>query len=205
MAVVSTRGLVIAAVLILFLCGFSAERVRSQVEWLKDASSATIPDGPVTGRINGKTAVLKLGWLTKSGHIEFGSPDAAFDHYTISLRDSDNFIESIFSVDLTVTVRRGERPDGKIFRAIQTASVADKPSIRGPGYSVPEFYSLRMESRRGKDLGSGIDLISEPGSLFSGRVEMGKRAGEKITTRIYVCFDDKLKSCVAGTAQVEVR
>ena len=190
---------------VLLLCIFSGVKVSAQVEWLKDASTATIPDGPVTGQINGKPAVLKFGWVKKSGYVELGSPDAAFDHFTVVLRDSDDFIDAVFSVDMTLTVRRDERLDGKTFRAIPTSSVADKPSIRGVGYSIPEFYSLSMESRRGKEFTSGTDVILQSGSLFSGRVEIGNRKDEKIPVRLYVCFADELRSCVAGTIQVELR
>ncbi len=41
--------------------------------------------------------------------------------------------------------------------------------------------------------------------LFNGRVELGKRQGDKIGVRLYVCFDDPDKSCAAGTAQLEIR
>jgi hypothetical protein len=188
---------------ILLLCVFSGFNVSAQVEWLEDASAAAIPNAPVTGQINGKPALLKFGWVEKSGYIQLG--DNAFDHYTIVLRDSDNFIEAIFSVRLTLTVRRDDRLDGKVFRAIQTQSVTERPSIRGPGYSVPEFYSLSMDSRRGKEFMTRTDSISQLDSLYSGRVEVGNRKDEKMPVRLYVCFADKLKSCVAGTIQVELR
>jgi len=84
--------------------------------------------------------------------------------------------------------------------------------MRGDGYWVPEFLSLSMESRnvsmreqKPGDLSQGARLSSGIELPFTGRVEFGKRRGDKITARLYLCFEDKSKSCLAGTAEIDIR
>ncbi len=202
-----TRGLVL---ILIHLA--SASVASSQIGWLKDASNAKIPASSVTGQIDGKpVTALKFGELDKAGAIELGSPDLAFDHYKIALRDAESVFGSKVFADLTVTVRRGEFPDGKTFRQI-LAPHAEQPGPRGPGYWVPEFLSLGMRTRarsqREQKFGEFEKetwITSSIYLAFTGRVEFDKRKGHEITARLYVCFDDKPKSCLAGTAELSIR
>lgn len=178
----------------------------AQVQWVKDASKETIPSGPITGQINGLSVSFATGRIGKSGGMALRSPDAAFDHITVDLQDAETAFASKFSMQITLTVRKGELPDGKTFRRVLASLPDEQANLKGPGYSVPELYSLRMESRRGKEPGSGFDILSsgvyQP---FTGRIELDNRKGDRLVARLYVCFNDKLKSCVAGSAELSVR
>ncbi len=208
----SERKLGISRICVLMLFAVGATCAVGQIEWLRDASNAKIPDGSVTGQIGGRTvAPLKFGHLDTAGGLDFGSPDLSFVHYKIGLQDAEEFYNAKAFAYIMVTVRKGELPDGKAFRSIN-ANWKDQPGIRGEGYWVPEFLSLTFESRKvsmheqkpgefGQDtrLSSGVELP------FTGRLEFDKRKGNKITARLYVCFDDKAKSCLAGTVEIDIR
>jgi len=202
-----TRGLVL---ILIYLASVSV--ASSQIEWLKDASSAKIPASSVTGQIDGKpVTALKFGELNKAGYLKLGSSDTSFDHYKIDLRDAESGFDSKVFADLTVTVRRGEILDGKTFRRI-LAPYTEQPGPRGPGYWVPEFLSLGMRTRtrsqREQKFGEFEKetwITSSTYPAFTGRVEFDKRKGDAITARLYVCFDDKAKSCLAGTAELSIR
>jgi hypothetical protein len=194
------------------LLGLGANIATGQVEWLKDASGAKISTGSVTGQVDGKTvATLKFGHLDTAGGLELGSPDRSFVHYKISLQDAEMFFDAKAFAYITVTVRKGELPDGKTFRRTP-AHWQEQPGIRGDGHWVPEFLSLSMESRKMSmreqktgEFGLGSVLSDSIERPFTGRVEFEKRKGDKITVHLYVCFDDKSKSCLAGTAEIEIR
>lgn len=184
--------------------------VGAQVEWMKDASTGAIPTGAVTGQINGKRATLAFGSLRKTGGIEFGSPDLLFDHYTVRLRDTDNFITSTFSLELTLTVRRGEIVDGRTFRRISSSRLEDQPGPKGNGVTaLAEFYALTMKSRREAKPGQDPFFAGEDssGSLdpFTGRVEFQKRKGDLIGLRLFVCFENRATGCLAGAAEVSIQ
>ena len=187
--------------------------VSAQTEWLKDASTAKMPAGPVSGQIAGKmVTALGYGSLHRTGNLDLGSPDLVFEHYKISLQDAEMFYDAKTFADMTVTVRRGEQPDGKTFRSTP-APWSEQPGMRGEGYFVPEFLSVSMRTRAksqreqyagnesAKDmwLSSGIELP------FTGRVEFDKRKGDKMNARLYICFNDPSKSCLAGTVELEIR
>ena len=186
--------------------------ISAQVEPLKDASNAKIPVDPVSGQINGKAVTaLQYGYLATSGGLELGSSDLAFDHYKISLQDAEMFFNAKAFADITVTVRRGELPDGKTFRRTP-GPLAEQPGMRGEKYFVPEFLSLSMRSRTKsqRDQTSGeferdIWLSNSIELSFTGRVEFDKRKGDRIKARAYVCFNDKLISCLAGTVELVIR
>ena len=198
-------------VLVLFLFTVGAGGVSAQVEWAKDASGAKIPAGPVSGQVDGKTiAPLKFGHLDTAGKVGLGSPDLSFVHYKISLQDAEMFYDAKVFADVTVTVRKGELPDGKTFRRT-SASWEEQPSIRGEGYRLPEFHSLDMKTRKmsmreQKPSESSHDAwLTNSAFTSTGRVEFDKRKADKITVRLYVCFDDPAKSCLAGAAEIQIR
>lgn len=189
-----------------FLClfGFSAAAGSAQVVWLADASNAKIDSKAVTGQVKGKPFTLRFGRLAKTGGITLGD---AFDHYTVTLQDADTGYHSNYSVDLTLTVPRGTLPDSKTFRRIPSANLADQP---GPGkkergtLALAEFYSFSIRYRPAP--GQVMNWISPgPDRLFTGKLELDKRKGDRIGARLYVCFDDPDNSCAAGTAQLEIR
>ena len=199
-------------ILVLSLFAVGAGGVFGQVEWIRDASAATIPAGPVSGQVDGKTvSALKFGHLDTAGGLELGSPDRQFVHYKISLQDAEMFFDGKIFANVTVTVRKGELPYGKTFRRT-LAPFLEQPGIRGDGYWVPEFLSLSMQVRKTSmreqkpgELGMGTILSSNFELPFTGRVEFEKRKGDKIPVHLYVCFDDKSKSCLAGTAEIDIR
>ncbi len=186
--------------------------MSAQVERLKDASNAKIPTGSVTGQIDGKTvAALQYGHLGTAGGLELGSPDLVFDHYKISLQDAEMFFDAKAFADITVTVRRGEQPDGKTFRRTPGPQV-EQPGMRGEKYFVPEFLSLSMRSRTKSQREQKVGAFERETWLsnsielsFTGRVEFDKRKGDRINARVYVCFADKSISCLAGTVELEIR
>ena len=189
--------------LLFFILLALAESGSGQSKWLEDASAATIPHSKVTGLINGKAFTAKTGSVSKSGYINFGTPEFSYDHYTLKLQDGNSGFDSKFSVSLTLTVRKGERIDGKSFRRLAKDALDDQQP--GPGHGtvrVNEMYSLSMQSRNARDLFESIS--DSPSLLFSGRAAFGESRNGKITASLYVCFHDKLKSCVAGTAEVSI-
>ncbi len=176
---------------------------RAQVQWVQDASTATIPGQPVSGQVKGSAFVAKFGRLQKSGGITLGD---SFDHYTITLQDAESGFESNFSIELVLTVPTGTLPDGKTFRRIPSRSLADQP---GPGrkdrgvLALAEFYSLTMRYRTSPP-GAMAWISSGAERGFAGRLELGKRKGDQLDARVYVCFDDPDKSCAAGTAVLSI-
>lgn len=186
---------------------FAAIGVSAQTEWLKDASDAKIPFGAVKGQINGKPASFTHGRLRKSGGMKFG--DLEFPHYTLYLSDAENAYSSKFSAQITVTVRKGELPDGKVFRS-NLAPRETRAGLRGEGYWIPELYSVYMSSRRGEEFASGDDIVSAKGEPdfskqdFTGRVEIDRRKDGKITARVYICYNDKKNSWIAGRVDLDV-
>lgn len=177
----------------------------SQVPWLEDASVANINAAPVTGQVNGESFTARFGHMKKTGWVSFG--ESAFDHYTITLQDTQSGIPSSFGVELIVTVPKGELPDGKKFRRVRSASLADQP---GPGrkekgvLALAEFYSLTIRYRTDPNQAQSW-ISSGAEQLFTGRLELDKRRADKIIARLYVCFDDPRRSCAAGTAELELR
>lgn len=201
------RPSVIAGVISILLLAVGTFAVRGQVGWVQDASGAKILDGPVNGRINGKPVTFTSGKLRKTGNMGFG--DVKLLHYTLQLREVEDFIHSKFDADVTVTVRAGELPDGKVFRA-DLAPRETRAGLRGEGYWVPELYSVRMTSRTGEEFGSGTDFVTADGTEelqkqdFTGRVEIERRKSGKVWARLYICYNDKLKSWIAGNIELEI-
>lgn len=181
--------------------------VSAQAEWLKDASDAKIPAGSVKGEINGKPVTFTHGRLRKSGGMKLG--ELEFPHYTLYLSDAENALSSKFSAQVIVTVRKGEVPDAKVFRS-NLAPRETRAGLRGEGYWIPELYSVYMSSRRGEEFGSGDDIVSAEGKEdlskqdFTGRVEIDRRKADKITARVYICYNDKKKSWIAGSVDLDI-
>lgn len=180
-----------------------ANAASGQAEWLKDAGGVAIPNGPVGGKINGKAVSFIRGRIEKSGGISLG--DAPFEHFTIRLADAEKLVDSKFSALIMITVRKSELPDAKTYRRNMAPSPEKRAGLRGENYWVPEIYSVMMTSRRGTDLGSGTDMVSADGpDQFTGRVELDSRKNGKLAARIYVCYNDVQKSCIAGKIDLSV-
>jgi hypothetical protein len=151
--------------------------------------------------INGSPFSFKFGNLDKTGHISSG--EVIYEHFTIKLRDAEKFWLAKFSVDVTVTVKKGEFPDGKTFRKLPKDSLdVSQPSLGDKWFRVPEFLSMRMEGPA--DFPSIGKPLSSPGEMFSGVVTFGTRKDGRIPVGLYVCFHDEQKSCVAGRADLEI-
>jgi hypothetical protein len=208
---------IFASSLRLFLLGAVAvfafaDGAAAQVAWLKDASNARVPAGFVAGQIDGKAvSELKFGHLSKSGTVDFGAPDRSFVQYTLHLQDAEQFFEAKAFAELTVTVRKGQIPDGKTFLRT-SADWKEQPGPRGEGYWVPEFHFLSMTAKKSSmreqgqvSTGQDARLASGADSPFTGLIAFDRRKGQMITARLYVCFADIAKSCLAGTAEVEIR
>ena len=176
-----------------------------QATWVKDASEGKMPAGAVAGKINGKPVVFAVGRISKSGYITLGSPNAEFDHYTVWLKDADMPQDSKFSALITVTVRKGQLPDGKSFRANYAPPPDKRAGLTGEGYWIPELYTVQMTSRRGTEFMSGTDIVSSSASQeFTGRVEFDSRKNGKLTSRLFICYNDEQKSCFAGTIELSI-
>lgn len=181
--------------------------VSAQAEWLKDASDAKIPAGSAKGEINGKPVTFTHGRLRKSGGMKLG--DLEFPQYTLYLSDAENAFSSKFLAQIIVTVRNGELPDGKVFRS-NLAPRETRAGLRGEGYWIPELYSVYMSSRRGEEFASGSDIVSAEGKAdlskqdFTGRVEIDRRNDGKITARLYICYNDKKNSWIAGRVDLDI-
>lgn len=191
-------------VLIFFVAAIG---VSAQAEWLKDASEAKIPAGSLKGQINGKPVTFAHGRLRKSGAMKLG--ELEFRHYTLYLNDAENAYYSKFSAQIIVTVRKGELPDGRVFRS-NLAPRETRAGLRGEGYWIPELYSVDMSSRRGEEFTSGTEIVSLEGGPdlskqgFTGRVEIDRRKDGKITARLYICYNDKKNSWIAGSVDLDV-
>ncbi|NOT47298.1 MAG: hypothetical protein HOP17_06055 [Acidobacteria bacterium] len=163
----------------------------------------------MSGQVKKKAFTAKFGVLAKTGGISFG--EDAFDHYTITVRDAETSFYSKFAVDVVVTVPKDELPDGKIFRRKSVKTLAEQP---GPGrmdrgvLALAEMYSLTFrfrEKTNGSDLTADSWIVGTPYRPFTGRLEIGKRQGQRLTARLYVCLDDEDKSCAAGTVELAIR
>ena len=132
-----------------------------------------------------------------------------FPHYTLYLSDPENAYYSKFSAQIIVTVRKGELPDGRVFRS-NLAPRETRAGLRGEGYWIPELYSVDMSSRRGEEFTSGTEIVSLEGGPdlskqgFTGRVEIDRRKDGKITAHLYICYNDKKNSWIAGSVDLDV-
>jgi len=188
----------IAAVVLLFA---SAEAVLGQIKWLEDASTANLPDSAVTGQMKGTGFSVKYGDIRKTGGLNFGSANEGFDHYTLRLGSGESMLSSKFSVDVRVSIRKGERPYGRSFK---TLLKAPKTGLPMPGWGVDEVTSLSMTNWP-QGVGMMDSLSSGLEMPFAGRLILGELKDNMIAASLYFCFHDKLKSCVAGKIQVEAR
>ena len=137
--------------------------------------------------------------------MSFGTPDTQFDHYTIALSDSDIVFDSRFSARITIVVRKGELPDAKTFRANFATPPEKRSGLRGEGYWTPDLYSVHMSSTRGKEFHSGQEIVrSQAKQNFTGRVELDRRKGKTLAARLFICYNDEQKSCLAGKINLSV-
>ena len=192
----------VVGITVILLLAFGAECLRGQAVWLKDASEAKIPAGAVKGQLNGKPVTFTNGRLSISGNMTLG--DLQFPHYILYLQDGENAFYSKFSAQITVVVRKGERPDGKTFRS-NLAPRETRAGLRGDGYWIPELYSVMLTIRRGEEFGSGSNIVTtDSDQQFTGRVEFENRKGDKLTAHLYISYNDDLKSWFAGTIDVSI-
>ncbi len=198
---------IVAGCLAISLLAMGVESSLGQTQWLEDASGAKIPTGPIKGEINGRPATFTKGRISRSGGMSLG--ESEFPHYTLYLSDTENALSSRFSAHIVVAVRSGESPDGRVFRS-DLAPRETRAGLRGDGYWIPELYSVFMTSRRGEEFESGTAIVVADGKKdlleqdFTGRVEIDRRKGARAAARLYICYNDKKKSWIAGSVDLEI-
>ena len=176
----------------------------AQAGWVADASKAVLPATPATGMIHGQPFTVKRASVRKSGGLNAGG--LQMDHYTLVLGNSeDRFSFPEFETRLVLAVKKGAKLDGKTFRNVPVP--ADAPlSVQlerqpGPYKGNPEMQSLTLT---GPVNGEPESLDSfHPGASFTGRVEFGQPRGKVLPGKLYLCFNDKNKSYVAGSFNAE--
>lgn len=140
-----------------------------------DCSAAAVPAQPVEVSIVGVKFAPKSIKLRAAGDVTSG--DENFDSYRLSLSNEDNFSPPL-EADMTVLLRKGQRVDGKMFRRLPTKETDKQPS---PTPGLPEVQGWSLKNRPAQvDLSS----VSYIGSL---RVEFGKRQGNSINGKVYLC------------------
>jgi hypothetical protein len=168
-----------------------------------DCSAAAVPAQPVALSIGGVKFTPKSVKLSQAGGMSLG--DGKFDTYRLTLRSEDDLFAPL-EASVTVLVRAGARVDGKVFRKLPTKETAKQPS---PVSGLPEVQGWSLKSREPR---SDLSHVSYVGSL---RLEFGKRQGDSIGGKIYLCvpkgqttmFDktpSKEDSFAAGSFQARI-
>lgn len=153
-----------------------------------DCSAATIPAGPVKGSIAAVPFVPSDSWVAigKSG---LGINGVHFDTYRFQFDGQDKDGDRM-SLDVTIIVTTGTKPDGKLFKLLPTDDI-DKQPQAGPGAPAVQGWSLEYDAKK-----IGVDFIDTIGSM---RLELDQRKGKKLPGRIYFCIPSAGASFLAGS------
>ena len=131
-----------------------------------DCSASPVPDRPLEMSFGSKKVpAMSFAAIYKIGtDLRDGKPVA--DQYELSVQDKDGFAE--IEVELAVTIPAGAQVDGRTFRT-------------GPGRRPQEV--LWKVKRDKPSLSVGF-----VGFAATARVEFGKRRGDVLPGRVYLCI-----------------
>lgn len=189
--------------------------VAGPAGWVKDASRAPFPTQPARGTILGRPLIIQAAQLARSGSMEIG--DAKMDTYSLDLRTNDSIFPDA-EAHVSFLVKKGQKPDGKTFVRLPHApykfggslsahSAALKPVelVAGmpSGTRVPLLQGLSMTAKKGDADEKRSD--TDDGAAPTLRLQFGKRAGNVLPGKIYLCWNDVKKSHVAGTFEALVK
>jgi uncharacterized protein (TIGR03067 family) len=178
-----------------------------EASWVADASPAEIPDRPAVGRLHGEP--FALGRATaQPNHAESGNvgdPPEKLDKVdgtTLTLQRRGKQPGELGTFTVFAAVKPGETVDGKTFLLPpgglfnQPGKIPDKD---GKGF----FYAVAgvQAASKGQDGKPRFDVM--PKATL--RLVFGKRRGNVLPGKIYLCLDDGDKSFVAGTFEAEIR
>jgi hypothetical protein len=185
-------------------CAALATSACAYAQQPANCSTGPIPDRALEFSIGAEkvpppplTRMRKISEMTTGGQT--------FDQYDVSVQDKDIFANT--EVSFSVLVPKGQQPDGRTFRKLPTRETAKQP---GPQEGLPEVQSWSV-----KDKSRKLDA-SHVGFIASLRVEFGKRSGNVLPGRVYLCvpggqtsrmFGDKLPDPITlvGRFEAQVR
>jgi hypothetical protein len=185
-------------------CAALASAAAGYAQQPANCSTGPIPDRPLALSIGAeKVPTPPLTSMRKIGVITSG--DESFDQYAVSVADKDIFAN--IEVQFSVLVPKGQQPDGRTFRKLLKTKTAKQP---GPQEGLPEVQSWSV-----KDKSRKLDA-SHVGFVASLRAEFGKRRGNVLPGRVYLCvpggqtssmFGDKLPDPITlvGRFEAQVR
>ena len=171
----------------------------------KDLRQAAAAGYEMAGRtlkdLENASSVMKTGWRTnlEGVHIPAGPArgrihgdpvtieEAVLEHGILTLRDGKKFFpDHAFMIFLFL--KKGETPESKTY-AVSKES----------GFGSPHIHMKWKQ--QGKDLPQTKIWMNEYAMLL----QFGKRNGEEIPGKIYLCIPDERKSYVAGTFTAHIK
>ena len=142
-----------------------------------DCSKATVPAQPLEISILGSRFAPKAVKLRSAGAMTSG--DEQFDTYHLTFRNDDDIFAPL-EAEVAVIVRKGQSLDGKVFRKLPVKEASKQPSPTSTG-GLPEVQGWSVKNRDAKTDQSHVSYIA------SLRLEFGKRQGDSIGGKIYLC------------------
>ena len=142
-----------------------------------DCSKASVPAQPVEISILGTKFSPKSIKLRSSGAMSAG--DEHFDSYQLTFLNEDDMFAPL-EADFAVIVRKGQSLDGKVFRKLPTKETSKQPSPSPTG-GLPEVQGWSVKDRKAQADQSHVT------SIASLRIEFGKRQGDTMPGKIYLC------------------
>jgi hypothetical protein len=141
-----------------------------------DCSKATVPAQPLEISILGTKFAPKSIKLRSAGAMTSG--DDQYDSYHLTFRNADDIFAPL-EAEVAVIVRKGQSLDGKVFRQLPIKEISKQPSPNPGGQ--PEVQGWSVKNRDAKKDQSHVTYIA------SLRLEFGKRQGDSIDGKIYLC------------------
>lgn len=164
-----------------------ATSVCAYAQQPSNCSTGPIPDRALELSVGSeKLPALPITSMRKISEMTSGNK--VYDQYQISVQDKDMFANTI--VQFSVIVPKGQQPDGKTFRKLPTANTEAQP---GPQQGLPEVQSWAV-----KDKARNLSA-SHVGFVASLRVEFGKRHGDVLPGRVYLCIPGGQTEKMFGT------
>jgi len=142
-----------------------------------DCSKATVPAQPLEISILGTKFAPRSIKLRSAGAMTSG--DDQFDTYHLTFRNDDDIFAPL-EAEVAVIVRKGQSLDGKVFRKLPVKETSKQPSPSATG-GLPEVQGWSVKNRDAKTDQSHVTYIA------SLRLEFGKRQGDSIGGKIYLC------------------
>lgn len=157
-----------------------------------ECSAAVPPAGPVKGDVLGKPVDMTTGFvLVRNGITKIN--DGAYDAYRLEFA-SENEGSAELEFGISLIVRPGEKPDGKIFRAIAGKGLGEQPAA---GAGAPEIQGWSIDDRTSR---TELGHIEDDASI---RLELGQRMGPVLPGRLWLCVPAK-QTAVGGSFEAEM-